>query len=221
MEQFGYLEGRIPKVIHYCWFGRGEKSELMQKCMASWKQHCPDWVIIEWNEDNFDVNFCPYAAKAYREKRWGFLSDVARLQIIYNHGGVYLDTDVELRCPIDALLDNGAWFGYGSAAEINTGSGFGAIKGHPFVQKLLNQYLAFKDEQQYEVCTVLDTKVFKSEFPDFAADHDVRQQLGDVLIIENIWHYVIHHYTNTWMTPRQKWMSKSKLIGFIRKLLKR
>lgn len=62
----------IPKIIHYCWFGRGEKSELINKCIESWHKFCPDYLFIEWNEDNFDVNFCPYAAKAYQEKRWGF-----------------------------------------------------------------------------------------------------------------------------------------------------
>lgn len=211
----------IPKVIHYCWFGRGEKSELIQKCMASWKKYCPDWEIIEWNEDNFDVNFCPYAAKAYREKRWAFLSDVARLQIIYSHGGVYLDTDAELINSIDELLDNEAWFGYATATEIGTGVGFGAVMNHPFIYKLLKQYLSFSEQQKFELCTKLDNRVFEKEYPNFAANHDVRQRCNGVLIIENIWHYAIHHYTNTWMTPRQKWMSKSKLIGFIRKLLKR
>ena len=209
----------IPKVIHYCWFGRGEKSELMKKCMESWKVHCPDWEIIEWNEDNFDPNFCPYTAKAYKEKRWGFLTDAARLKIIYEHGGVYLDTDVELRHPIDELLDNGAWFGYGSTTEINTGSGFGAVAGHPLIKKLLDHYLSIRP-LRYTVCTKFDTRIFHQEFPDFAGDHDVRQKFDDVLIIENIWHYVIHHYTNTWMSPWQKLTNKSKLWRFLRKLLR-
>lgn len=211
----------IPKVIHYCWFGRGEKSELIQKCIESWKKYCPEYEIIEWNEDNFDVNFCPYAAKAYREKRYGFLSDVARLEIIYNRGGIYLDTDVELINPIDELLVYNAWFGYGTDTEINTGSGFGAEMNHPVVKKLLENYLSFDDKKDYQVCSVLDTQVFKAMFPDFAANHDVRQFWDDVIIIDNIWHYVIHHYTNTWMTKRQKWMSKNKFVTIIRKALKK
>lgn len=211
----------IPKIIHYCWFGHGEKSDLIKKCMESWKKYCPDWEIIEWNEDNFDVKFCPYAEMAYKEKRWGFLSDAARLKIIYEHGGVYLDTDVELINYLDELLVNDAWFGYGSATEINTGSGFGAVANHPFIFKLLNQYLSFASDKRFEVCTVLDTKVFKKEFPTFAANHDVRQQFEGILIIENIWHYVIHHYTNTWMTRRQKLMSKCWLVTMLRKLVGR
>ena len=211
----------IPKVIHYCWFGRGEKSELIKKCIESWHKFCPDYLFVEWNEDNFDVNFCPYSAKAYQEKRWGFLSDVARLQIIYQNGGIYLDTDVELLCPIDDLLDNEAWFAYGSSTEINTGSGFGAVKGNLFVKKLLDQYLSFSCKKAFEVCTVVDTRVFHREFPNFAADHDIRQEYNGILIINDIWRYVIHHYTNSWMTKRQKWMNQSKLVHLLRKIIKR
>ncbi len=210
----------IPKKIHYCWFGRGEKSDIIKKCMESWKTHCPDWEIIEWNEDNFDVTFCPYAAKAYKEKRWAYLSDVARLQIIYNEGGVYLDTDVELRHPIDELLNNEAWFGYATSTEIGTGVGFGAVKGNPFVYKLLEQYMSFSSSKPYDLCTRIDAQVFNREFPNFAADHNVRQEWNGILIIENIWHYAIHHYTNSWMTPLQKLTNKSRLWRFLRKLLR-
>ena len=211
----------IPKIIHYCWFGHAEKSDLIKKCMESWRKYCPDWEIIEWNEDNFDIDFCPYATSAYKQKRYGFLTDAARLDIICNHGGVYLDTDVELVNSLDDLLDNGAWFGYGTATEINTGSGFGAVQGHWFIKLLLDQYRSFSENTTFQVCTKLDSNVFLAHFPNFAADHDVRQQYDDILIIENIWHYCIHHYTNTWMTARQKWMSKNPLINSLRRLLKK
>lgn len=220
----------IPKIIHYCWFGRGQKSELMIKCMESWKKYCPDWQIIEWNEDNFDVNFCPYAAKAYKEKRYGFLADAARLKIIYENGGVYLDTDVELKCSLDELLENEAWFGYGQETEINTGSGFGAVKGSRIVELLLKQYLEFPEEQPFEVCTKVDTKVFRKHFPDFAANYKVRQEYQGILILNNIWHYVTHHYTGTWMTKRQRVITRlagllpggvrTGLIKFKRKIKK-
>ncbi len=211
----------IPKVIHYCWFGRGEKSELIQKCIESWKKYCPEYEIIEWNEDNFDVNFCPYAAKAYKEKRYGFLADVARLEIIYNQGGIYLDTDVELIRPIDELQKYGAWFGYGTATEINTGSGFGAIKSHFFVKKLLDQYVKFDEKHPYELCTVVDTRVFIKEFSTFAGDHDVMQIFSDVAIINNNWHYLIHHYTGTWIPKYKKFLYRFKLVKFLRDMIKR
>lgn len=202
----------IPKVIHYCWFGRGPKSELMQKCMDSWKNYCPDWEIVEWNEDNFDVNFCPYAAKAYREKRYSFLADAARLKIIFENGGVYLDTDVELIHSLDNLLDNSTWFGYGTYNSINTGSGFGAVKGHPLVKRLLENYMVLSASSNYKLCTEVDTDVFRQSFPEFAADHDVAQMLFyegvEVRIIHDIWRYVVHHYANTWQTPAQKVYSR-------------
>ena len=198
----------IPKVIHYCWFGRGEKSELMNRCIDSWRKYCPDWKIIEWNEDNFDPCFCPYAEKAYKKKRYGFLADAARLQIIYEHGGVYLDTDVELIRPIGNLCDNEAWFAYGTTTDINTGSGFGAEKGNWMLKYLLDNYKSFNKNQNFELCTTIDTRMFKLHFFDFASNHDVTQKYDGVLIINDIWRYVIHHYTNTWMTKSQKFSGR-------------
>lgn len=205
----------IPKVINYCWFGRNPKTELMEKCISSWKKYCPDYEIIEWNEDNFDVNFCPYASKAYEQKRYGFLADVVRLKIIYDNGGIYLDTDVELKRNIDELLDNKAWFAYGTATEINTGSGFGTEKNNWLVKELLDNYQSFGEHQKYEVCTKLDTEIFIKSFPNFASDHDVEQDFDGIKIINNIWHYNIHHYTNTWVNNRQKLLNK--ILGLFRK----
>ncbi len=221
----------IPKIIHYCWFGKGEKTCLMERCIGSWKKYCPDWQIIEWNEENFDVDFCPYAAKAYKEKRYGFLADAARLKIIYENGGVYLDTDVELKHSLDELLENEAWFGYGQETEINTGSGFGAVRGHWIVKLMLEQYLDFSKDQPYEVCTKVDTRVFREHFPDYAGDHTVRQEYQGILILNNIWHYVVHHYTGTWMTKRQRAITylagllpegiRTELVRLRRKMAKR
>ena len=80
----------IPKVIHYCWFGRGEKPEIVKICMESWKKNCPDFKIIEWNEDNFKVDSCKYAAEAYANKKWAFVSDYARIKILEEDGGIYI-----------------------------------------------------------------------------------------------------------------------------------
>ncbi len=78
----------IPKIIHYCWFGRNPKPDIVIKCIDSWKKHCPDYEIIEWNEDNFDVNMIPYTKEAYKNKKWAFVSDYARLWVINNRGGI-------------------------------------------------------------------------------------------------------------------------------------
>ena len=86
----------IPKIIHYCWYGRGEKSAAIQMCIESWRKYCPDWEIKEWNEDNFDITQNRYMQEAYEAKKWAFVSDYVRLKVLYDEGGIYLDTDVEL-----------------------------------------------------------------------------------------------------------------------------
>ena len=98
------------KKIHYCWFGGNQKSDLILKCIDSWKKFMPDYEIIEWNESNFDINCNTYVKEAYNSKKWAFVSDYVRLWVIYNFGGIYFDTDVELINNIDDLLDCNAFF---------------------------------------------------------------------------------------------------------------
>ena len=87
----------IPKTIHYCWFSCNPKPKLAEKCIKSWKKHCPDYEIIEWNEDNFDLSTAPlYVRQAYEAKKWAFVTDYVRLKLVYDYGGIYMDTDVEL-----------------------------------------------------------------------------------------------------------------------------
>lgn len=115
----------IPKKIHYCWFGRNPLPESARKCIASWRKFFPDYEIIEWNEDNFDVNAIPYTAQAYEAKKYAFVSDYARYKILYEHGGIYFDTDVEVIRPMDDIIASGPFMGY----EINPCAGrpYGAV----------------------------------------------------------------------------------------------
>lgn len=101
----------IPKIIHYCWFGHGPKPALAEKCIASWRKYLPGYEIKEWNEDNFDVNSIPYTSEAYRVHKYAFVSDYARFWILYNFGGVYFDTDVELIRPMDFMISKGNFLG--------------------------------------------------------------------------------------------------------------
>lgn len=101
----------IPKVIHYCWFGRNTLPELAQKCIMSWKKYCPDYEIKEWNEDNYDLNCCEYIMEAYKAHKWAFVSDYVRFDVLYRYGGIYFDTDVELIKPIDDIIDKGPFMG--------------------------------------------------------------------------------------------------------------
>lgn len=130
----------IPKKIHYCWFGGNEKSKLAKKCINSWKKYCPDYEIIEWNESNFDVTKNDYLKFCYENKKWAFLSDLARLMIIYSEGGIYFDTDVEMIKNIDFLLEYKAFLGFENRKNIATGLGFGAIAHHSVVKTMIDQY---------------------------------------------------------------------------------
>lgn len=130
----------IPKTIHYCWFGGNPKPKSMLHCIQSWKKFCPDYEIVEWNESNFDVAMNDYVGEAYRAGKWAFVSDYARLWIIYSYGGIYLDTDVEIVKPLDDLLSNEAFFGFEDDSSIATGLGFGAERGNPVVGCMLRDY---------------------------------------------------------------------------------
>ena len=135
----------IPKTIHYCWFGKNPLPKLAKKCISSWKKYCPDYSIIEWNEDNFDINSCPqYVKEAYQEKKWAFVTDYVRLKVVYDNGGIYLDTDVELLKNLNPLLEHDAYFGIefnNNLAYIATGLGFGATKGTDILHELMEDYV--------------------------------------------------------------------------------
>ena len=136
----------IPTVIHYCWFGRGKKPKLAEKCIASWKKYCPDYEIIEWNEDNFDITKIPYIYEAYQVGKFAFVSDYARFDILYQHGGVYLDTDVEIVRPLDPILNKGAFMGCeidpspDVRIQVASGLGIAAEAGMEIYRKILDAY---------------------------------------------------------------------------------
>ena len=131
----------IPKIIHYCWFGGSPLPDLAKKCIASWKKYCPDYEIKEWNESNFDLKGCDFVREAYEAKKWAFVSDFARLKIVYEEGGIYLDTDVEMLKTFDALLDDKCFLGEETTGFVATGLGFGAEKHNPIIQELLEMYI--------------------------------------------------------------------------------
>ena len=135
---------KIPKIIHYCWVGGAPKPRSVIYCIESWKKYCPDYEIREWNESNYDFKKNQYMKEAYDEKKWGFVPDYARLDIIYQYGGIYLDTDVEIIKNIDSLLENEVFFGFENTGTeeyfINCGQGFGAIKQHNVIKQLRDFY---------------------------------------------------------------------------------
>ncbi len=128
---------RIPKIIHYTWFGNKEKQELHEKCLASWRKFCPDYEIREWNEKNYDIHKSEYVSQAYEAGKWAYVSDYARMDILYQYGGVYFDADVEFLKKIDMLLSTEAFICFGEWPAPNSGAGAGCVKGNRIVKEMM------------------------------------------------------------------------------------
>ena len=216
----------IPKKIHYCWFGGNAKSKLARKCIDSWKKYCPDYEIIEWNESNFDVTQNNYLKFCYENKKWAFLSDMARLMIVYSEGGIYFDTDVEMIKNMDSMLGYGAFFGFENRNNIATGLGFGAEAHHPVIKDMLKSYevLQMGKDLSYPLvtCPQLNTTALKIWGLQLTGE---KQYLKDMIILpadymnpyddptgmlkktENT--LTIHWYSKSWLD--RKSIVKSKI----------
>lgn len=223
---------KIPKKIHYCWFGKNPLPKSVLKCIASWKRYCPDYEIIQWNETNFDVNAICYTKEAYASKQWAFVSDYARIKIIYENGGIYLDTDVELIRPLDSLLNYDGFMGFQNNETVATGLGFGAIAGHPVLQYLLDDYHGisfYKSDGTMDTtpCPDRNTKCLerlglridgtKQEIKGmhiFPAEYfsPMDWKTGKIKKTANT--YSIHYYKASWLSKEElRWMKIRHLIG--------
>lgn len=219
----------IPKVIHYCWFGKNPLPGDVKKCIESWKKHCPDYEIKQWDESNFDVEAHSFMKEAYEAKSWAFVSDYARLKVIYDNGGIYLDTDVELLKNIDFLLENKGFIGVQQDRHLcATGLGFGAEKENIVIKRMMEKYdtLSFDFNNKMEIsCPILNTEALR-EFG-FVYTEDI-QRLEDMIIYppeyfdplspghenlkgENT--ISIHHYSATWVGGKA--MLKRKIMRLI------
>ena len=218
----------IPKTIHYCWFGGKPKSELIEKCIASWRKFCPDWEIIEWNEDNWDISTYQFAKAAYESKYWAYVSDVARLDVICKHGGVYLDTDVELLNPIDDLLDKGAFFFSETSRNVNSGMGFGAEKGHPAVQAMLDYYsdktFSVTGKNKIPPCPAWNTAALVSRYPLFQRNGQTQRLENLTVFSGSVYARIgVHHSTGNWTGNKTSFQNDkrkykaSKIKSFFRR----
>ncbi|MCR5291252.1 MAG: hypothetical protein K6E51_14790, partial [Treponema sp.] len=127
---------KIPKKIHYIWVGGKKLPDEFQRNIDTWKKYNPDYEIIRWDESNYDFNKCDYVREAYESKSWGFVPNFARLDIIWQNGGIYLDTDVEVVQNFDVLLNDQAFLCMGTTDRVNNGCGFGAVPHHPMIKEL-------------------------------------------------------------------------------------
>ena len=235
----------IEKKIHYCWFGGNPIPESVNKCILSWKKQCPDYEICLWTEDNFDVHINDYMAEAYEAGKWAFVSDIARLIIVYENGGIYLDTDVELIKSLDDIIsDNSFFFGIEKDTNVrtgeefiglNTGIGFGAEKGSRIIKAMLDEYkgIHFKKEDgtfDLTPCPVRNSKALEKQGVKISNEM-IRFEGGTIYPSEyfcpeelssDIKNYTantisIHHYSSSWKSGRDKLIFDIRII--VRKIL--
>ncbi|WGE31936.1 glycosyl transferase [Actinobacillus genomosp. 2] len=216
----------IPKKIHYCWFGGNPLPKSVKKCIESWKKYCPDYEIIEWNESNYNVHKNLFIKEAYEKKKFAFVSDYARLDVVYSEGGIYLDTDVELIKPIDDLLAHSCFLASESIDDVATGLGFGAEKGHWFIAENMSVYENMHFNMENIItCVEITTKLLIEK--GFSSSDEV-QQINDIVIYPTEYFcplnykthelhikqntYSIHHYDATWQSPLMKFKTKIKYI---------
>ena len=227
----------IPKVIHYAWFGKGEIPKKDLKCIESWKRYCPDYEIKCWNEDNYDVNKNLFIKQAYENKKFAFVSDYARLDILYNYGGIYFDVDVEVIKNIDSLLEHKGFLGLEEVEGkyyVNTGLGFGAEKKLSLLKKIISFYegSSFISENgtiNAKPCPIVTNEVLLAEnnlvleknqfyniddvviYPTEYFDPK-NYDTGKINITENT--LTIHHYDGSWVDENLKLHRKySKIFG--------
>ena len=232
----------IPKKIHYCWVGGKPLPESAKKCIRSWRKYCPDYEIVEWNESNYDFTAVPYMKEAMEAKKWGFAPDYARLDIIYTHGGIYLDTDVEIVKSFDPLLELKGFAGFQDENLVALGLGFGAEAGNPVIKKLMDSY-----EERHFVredgtpdltpsprlntdtltaqCGLIPEACYQElgSFSVFPPEYFCPKSFDDGVVRKTKNTYSIHHFDASWFSDDSKkallasWKHKQKRLKKLRR----
>lgn len=221
----------IPKIIHYCWFGRNPLPSETRKCIASWKKYLPDYEIKEWNEDSFDINSNQYVKEAYENKKFAFVTDYVRLYALVNEGGIYMDTDVEVLKSYDPFLHHAAFSGFENNNFVPTGM-MASEKGGKWVTELLDEYndrKFVKEDGGFDTTTntvtitnnmVKHGLVLNNTYQDFPGlatmypsdyfcpkDHGT----GEINLTENS--VCIHHFACSWLPPKARFLHKCKKLA--------
>lgn len=190
----------IPKIIHYCWFGSNPLPESAKKCIASWRKFLPDYEIKEWNESNYDVHKIPYIHEAYEAKKYAFVSDYARFDILYHFGGIYFDTDVQVIKPMDDIIAKGPFMGreagaylrniceafVGNALAVAPGLGLGVNPGLGLYKELLD---AYNDFNFLNVDGTLNTKTIVSYTSEILVKHGLNSDNENPQFVAGVWIY--------------------------------
>ncbi|WP_297906227.1 glycosyltransferase [uncultured Parabacteroides sp.] len=241
----------IPKVIHYCWFGGHPLPSLAVRCIESWKKFLPDYEIKEWNESNFDVSSIPYTQEAYAVRKYAFVSDYVRFKVLYEQGGIYFDTDVEVIKAIDDIVARGPFMGCEFIAsntnemKVNPGLGLGVTPGLDLYRELLDLYttLHFKNNDG-----TFNLKTVVKYTTEILYLHGLKN-MNDIQECAGVWIYPkeyfcpivigynelqltensrsIHHYAGTWLSSSKRFKRKiikylgPNIVDFYLNLLKR
>ena len=224
----------IPKVIHYFWFGGNPLPPIVEKCIQSWRKYMPGYEIKKWDESNFDINQVPYTKEAYMKKKWAYVSDYARMKVLYEEGGIYFDTDVELIKDIDSIIVNGAFM----ACERNsnllpypgvaTGLGMAFAPNHPILKSILDYYQSIHFKEASGGVTVVE------HVTSVLIEHGL-QPTNEKQVVKGITIYpaeyfcpfdkmnrlsitsntvAIHHYAGSWISNKEKFKKKIiKILG--------
>lgn len=211
----------IPKIIHYCWFGGNPLPPLAEKCLKSWKKYCPDYELVRWDESNFDIASAPlYVRQAYDAKKWAFITDYVRLFALTEYGGVYMDTDVQVLCPLDAFLKHRAFSGFEDETHVPTGI-MASEKGFPLFEELLHYYdtaTLYDDEGNipFQTNVLIITEILERKglqknnqyqeiegFALYPKDFFCPKSYSDGRIYKTKNTITIHHFNGSWHTKEQ------------------
>lgn len=219
-------QNTIPKKIHYVWIGDKRPSRQMREYIEGWKKHLPDYEILKWNEGNSPMGH-PYADRMHKKKKWAFVSDYIRFWALKEHGGLYLDTDMEVLKPLDELLKNRVFFGRTSSdSHISCGI-IGAVPDEPFIGKILKEYDRLAEKGVMETSPQLVTRVYndypnkeevsiyepKYLYPCNAGEKCSREKLKEA--------YTNHHWEESWVSFRilRKILRQMGILQIIKKII--
>lgn len=213
----------IPKKIHYCWFGNGEKSDLINKCITTWKEYLPEYEFYEWNESNFDINLNSFVLEAYRLKKWAFVTDYVRLYALYNYGGIYLDTDIQITNTFDLFLEEEFFIGLEMKGFLSTAV-IGASKANENIKMFWDYYTdrKFSEIPNPRIFTPLLTEKYGISFKEdvlYILEDKVKVYPSNYFCVHIPQNFAIHHFEGSWLDDVREYKTELSKIYHINQLV--